>query len=189
MAASSANVASIDAVRTVKGALRQFEADLTNALVTLELEARRPMEWLEHDRSQYWPRELRRASDWVAEARLAMQRCELTIDADHRKTCYDERKQLEKAKRRLELSEEKIQAVRRWRLEVRKEVEEFEVHVAKLKRYLETDFQRAIAALERMAAALDRYTQTGSPAAGERASQGATSSADSTSSTTPEAGG
>jgi hypothetical protein len=164
MSAQAANVRSIGALRAVKLALRQFEADVNNALVTLELEARRPIEWIEHDRTQYWPREARKASDWVAEARLALQRCELTIDADHRKTCYDERKQLERAKRRLHLSEDKVQAVRRWRLELRKEIEEFEVHLAKLKRYLETDFQRAVAAVERMGQALERYVETGAHA-------------------------
>ena len=163
---SSANVANIEAVRAVRQALRQFAEDVTNALVTLDLEARRPIEWIEHDRTQYWPRELRKASDWVSEARLALQRCELTIDADHRKTCYDERKQLEKAKRRLHLSEDKVRAVKRWRLEVRKEVEEFQVQVAKLQRYLETDLERALAALDRMAQSLDRYVQMQAPLGG-----------------------
>ena len=170
MPSSSANVANIEAVRATRQALRQFADDVNNALVTLDLEARRPIEWIEHDRTQYWPREVRKASDWVSEARLALQRCELTIDSDHRKTCYDERKQLEKAKRRLYLSEDKVRAVKRWRLEVRKEVEEFQVQVAKLQRYLETDFERALAVLDRMAQALDRYVQVQAPTSGESAS-------------------
>jgi hypothetical protein len=165
MPPQAANVASIEAVRAVRAALRQFADDVNNALVTLDLEARRPIEWIEHDRTQYWPAQMRKASDWVAEARFALQRCELTIDAEHRESCYDERKQLEKAKRRFTLSEEKIRAVKHWRLEVRKEVEEFQVQIAKLQRYLETDFERAVTVLERMAQALDRYVQTGPSAA------------------------
>ena len=172
MSASSANVANIAALRAVRQALRQFADDVNNALITLELEARRPIEWIEHDRTQYWPREVRQAADWVAEARLALQRCELTIDADHRKTCYDERKQLEKAKRRLYLAEDKVRAVRRWRLEVRKEVEEFQVQVARLQRYLETDLERALALLERMAGSLDRYVEVQAPPSGNRSAGG-----------------
>jgi len=160
---SSANVANIAAVRAVRQALRLFVEEVNSALITLDLEARRPIEWIEHDRTQYWPREMRKASDWVSEARLALQRCELTIDVDHRKTCYDEKKQLEKAKRRLHLSEDKIRAVKRWRLEVRKEVEEFQVQVAKLQRYLETDFERAIAQLDRMAQSLEKYIEVSAP--------------------------
>ncbi len=179
MSSSAANVANIEAVRAVRLALRQFADDVSNALITLDLEARRPIEWIEHDRSQYWPREMRKASDWVSEARLALQRCELTIDADHRKTCYDERKQLEKAKRRLDLSEEKIRAVKRWRMEVRKQVEEFQVQIAKLQRYLESDLVQALAVLDRMAQSLDRYvelrspsTDAGSSAAGSSSERG-----------------
>ncbi|HEX5105603.1 MAG TPA: hypothetical protein VFV87_17410, partial [Pirellulaceae bacterium] len=99
------------------------------------------------------------------EARLALQRCELTIDEDHRRSCYDERKALERAKRRLHQCEDKVQAVRRWLPQIRKEVEEFEVQVARLKQFLESDFPQAAAALERMAAALDQYVQQQAAAA------------------------
>ena len=117
----------------------------------LELEARRPEEWIEHDRTRYWPRQVQQASDAVSEARLALQRCELTIDGDSGRSCYDERKALEKAKRRLNQADAKVQAVRRWRLQIRKEVEAFEVQAARLQQYLESDFARALAALDRMA--------------------------------------
>jgi chromosome segregation ATPase len=169
---SSANVANIAAVRAVRQALRSFAEEVNSALITLDLEARRPIEWIEHDRTQYWPREMRKASDWVSEARQALQRCELTIDADHRKSCYDEKKQLEKAKRRLQLAEEKIQAVKRWRLEVRKEVEEFQTQVAKLQRYLETDLERAVAVLDRMSQSLEKYVEVAPPPSGGEPTSG-----------------
>jgi chromosome segregation ATPase len=126
------------------------------------MEARRPVEWVEHDRKQYWPREVRKASDVVSEARLALQRCELTISGEDNRSCYDERKALQRAKKRLEACDEKVRSVRQWTPKIRKEVEEFEVQVAKLKQYLESDFGQAPAALSRMADALDRYVQQGS---------------------------
>ncbi len=163
MARQSANVTSLDALRDFKVALRQFEEDVQDAIVTLELEGRRPVDWIEHDRSQYWPREVRKASDATSEARIVLERCELTISQEDRRSCYDERKALEKAKRRLRTAEEKVVAVRRWRMQIRKEVEEFEVQLAKLKQYLETDLVRGIAVLERMSAALSQYAQQGGP--------------------------
>ena len=161
----SANLTSIEAIANLKAALVEFSASASDALVQLGIEARRPEAWIEQDRAHYWPRQVQRASDAVSEARLALQRCELTIDGSER-SCYDERKALEKAKRRLNEAEAKVAAVRRWRVEIRKEIEAFEVQAAKLQQYLESDFSRGLAALDRMADALARYVQTGGPATG-----------------------
>jgi hypothetical protein len=155
----TANVTSIDAVRNVKAALVQFCADVEAALVAMELEARRPVEWIEGDRARYWPQQARRASDGVQEARQALERCEIRVSSQERPSCYDEKKALEKAKRRLALAEDKSRLVRRWSNEMQKATEDFAMQVARLRSYLETDMVKAIAAAERMAAALDRYVQ------------------------------
>jgi len=161
MTAHAANVTSLDAVRGFRAVLVRFAADVEAAIVALELEARRPVEWVESDRSRYWPQQVRKASESVSEARLALERCEVRISSDDPKYCYDERKALERAKRRLQLAEEKTQAVRRWRMQLHKEFEEFQMQLARLKQYLEIDLAKAIAALDRIIAALDRYTQPG----------------------------
>jgi hypothetical protein len=163
MVQHSANVASTAAVRALKAALTQFATDVQAALDALAMEARRPVEWIEHDRAQYWPREVRKRSDQLSEARLALQRCELSIDGSESRYCYDERKALERAKRRLQTAEAKVQAVRRWKVQIRKEVEEFQVHVEKLRNYLGSDFLQGVVALERMMEALDRYLQQQAP--------------------------
>jgi hypothetical protein len=165
MAARKAHLSSIEAVRALKAALVQFGAEVQAALDALELESRRPVEWIEHDQSQYWPREVLKRSDRLSEARLALQKCELTIDGSESRYCYDERKALERAKQRMRTAEEKVQAVRRWRATIRKEVEEFQVQVEKLRHYLTSDFLQAGVALERMAAALDRYVEQQTPLA------------------------
>jgi hypothetical protein len=158
----TANVTSLDALRSFRAALVRFAADVEAALVALELEARRPVEWIEGDRSRYWPQQVRKASEMVSEARLALERSEVRISGEDTKYCYDERKALEQAKRRLELAEEKTRAVRRWRVQMHKESEEFQTQIARFKQYLETDLVRAIAALDRITASLDRYAeQTG----------------------------
>lgn len=157
-----ANITSLDALRSLRAALVRFRAEVESALVTLELEARRPIDWIESDRSRYWPQQARKAADLLSEARLALERCELRISGDAERWCYDERKAVDKAKRRLRLAEEKTQAVRRWRGQMHKETEEFQVQIARLRHYLESDLTRAIATLDRMTAALDRYVEQGS---------------------------
>lgn len=160
-----AHLTSIDTIRVLKAALQQFGHDVGDALVQLELEARRPQEWIENDRARYWPQEVRKASDAVAEARIALERCQVTTSADDQRYCFDERKALEKAKRRLRLAEEKVQAVQKWRVRIKKDVNEFRVHVAKMKRYLDDDLLKAVASLERMAEALDQYAERAAPRA------------------------
>jgi hypothetical protein len=155
----AANLTSIDTLSELKTALVRFDAQVQEGIIQLNLAARRPVEWLEHEQSQYWPREVRKAADAVSEAKLTLARAQATIDTDDHRACYEERKLLEKAKRRLELAESKVVAVRRWKIELRKEVEEFEVQSAKLQLYLESDLPKALAALERMAGALDQYVQ------------------------------
>jgi len=156
---SAANLTSTEALAGLAAALVQFQSHVQDGIVQLRLAARRAMDWIEHDRSQYWPREVRKAADAVSEARLALAQAQSTIDPNDQRYCYDERKRLEKAKRRLELAEAKVQAVRRWKVELRKEVEEFEVQAAKLEHFLEMDLPQALAALARMSEALARYTQ------------------------------
>lgn len=179
MPPQTANITSIDAVRVLKTALQQFESDVHDALTILELECRRPTDWIENDRSRYWPREVRKAIDTLSEARGALERCELSSTAHEHRSCYDEKKALEKAKRRLRLAEEKVQIVQRWKSKIRKEVEELHVQIAKLKQYLDTDLLRAMTVLERMAEALARYTQQLGPPAGDSGTSGAAQSLDS----------
>ncbi|MBM4004261.1 MAG: hypothetical protein FJ295_13395 [Planctomycetes bacterium] len=164
MAGSAAKVTSIDAIRSFRVALIAFQEELSRAVVSLDLECRRPLDWMEHDRARYWPREVRRASDVMNEARLNLERCLLTIDPNDHRSCYDERKQSEAAKRRLTFAETKVQAVQQWRQRLKKEVEEFQVQTAKAKEYLEVDLPRAVAQLSRMLDALDRYVRAMRPA-------------------------
>src|SRR3954469_11004924 len=163
MAAQSANVTSIDAPRQFRAALVRFIAEVEAAMVTLELEAHRPIEWIEGDRPRYWRQEFRKASEAVGEARGALERCQVRISNEDTKYCYDERKALEKAKCRLIAAEEKAQLLRRWRMELHKVVEELQVQLARVKHYLETDMVKAVAALDRIAAALDRYAEQSTP--------------------------
>jgi len=160
---TAAHLTSIAAIRAFQGSLGRFQGSARDALVLLALEARRALEWLEADRTHYWPREVRKASDAVSEARLALDRCRVAVATDEHRACYEERKALEAAKRRLVIAEAKVIAVRRWRVELAKELEAFDVERTKLEHYLDFDLAKATAALVRMAEALEQYTEQSAP--------------------------
>lgn len=156
---SQANIRSTAAVRTTKSALIQFEAGMRDVIAELLLQTQRASDYIEQDRARYWPRAARTASDRLIAARNALERCETSIRPDDKRSCYEEKLALDKAKRRLRLCEEKVRTLRKWRVAIRQEVEEFRGQMARLNNFLDADLPRAIASLERMARALDEYTE------------------------------
>jgi hypothetical protein len=91
------------------------------------------------------------------QARNELDRCQLHYGSENAPSCFDQKKRLEKAKRRLRLCEEKVKAVKRWINTVRQELDDFDGELAKMNNWLETDLPRAAASLERMLRALDKY--------------------------------
>ena len=158
-----AQITSTEAVRQFKLALEEFQVEAREAVTQLLLEMRRAVDWIEHDRARYWPHEMQRASDAVLQARNDLERCEMSIREEDKRSCYEQKLALEKAKRRLRLTEDKVRAVRRWRVAVHREADDFHGRLAKLASCLDMDLPRALATLERMAVALDRYTERAAP--------------------------
>lgn len=164
MSSQNARVFSIEVLRAQQANLLRFTAEVEAALVAMELQGRRPVEWVITDRGSYWPREVRRAQDAICEARVALERCELSSRADERRYCYDERKALEAAKRRLRYAEEQVHRTRLWRIRIQKAADQFQAQIARLRDYLDNELPRAVAELDRMAGALERYVQVSPPA-------------------------
>ncbi|MCO6456809.1 MAG: hypothetical protein J5I93_16035 [Pirellulaceae bacterium] len=160
---SSARVSSIEALRGFQVAMEAFDHDARSAMTALQLELRRVLDWIEHDRPRYWPEALRRAYDRVAQARNDLERCQMRAGDDNARSCYDEKKALERAKLRVRTCEEKLQALKFWRRQVRHDVEEFSGQLTKLESHLDLDWARALAALQRMATALERYAEVRQP--------------------------
>ena len=147
-------------MRALRGALFQFEGGVREGLEMLVLEVRRAVDWIENDRRQYWPAQVRRASQRLTEARNELERCQLRYGSEEAPSCYEQKKALERAKRRLRLCEEKVKLTKAWIRTVRHEVNEFEGKVAQLSNCLDSDVPRAAAALDQMLRALDKYAAT-----------------------------
>lgn len=154
---NSARVTSIEAVRAFRAALTQFGDEAEDSVVMLQLASRKAMQWLQQDRARYWPEQVRKAQEWVMQARNELERCQLRYGSEQAPSCMDQKKALEKARRRLRLCEEKVKAVKRWTQIIRQELDNFQGELGKLTNWLEADLPRATAALERMLRALDKY--------------------------------
>ncbi len=154
----AARVFSVDAVDALSAALIEFADEAAVALADLDLEVRRAVQWVQQDRKLYWEHEVRRGWDDLAAARRELERCMVTHKvADHRPSCIEEKKALQRAKARLDVAMEKVKAVRRWSHAVGKEADDYRGGVGQLAQWLSADYPKAKAALRRMAAALDYY--------------------------------
>ncbi len=165
-----ANVQSLEAILAVQAALAVFRDDLEQAIATIDVEMRKVLDWLEHDRPKYWRIQLRNAHDGVTEARQALHRCLMYPINDERPACYEERAELKKAEARLAYCDEKSERLRHWIREVRHEMSEYQGRISQMKDLVEIDTPQAMAILERLLARLQEYQSIRSTADGLAAS-------------------
>jgi hypothetical protein len=152
-----ANVQSTDAIESVRAAMVRFVDQVADALTALDLEMRRVLEWLEHDRPRHWRTETRLAVDQVNEAQGALHRCLMYPIMDERPSCSEERAALKRARARLAYCQAKEERVRQWMRSVRHELFEYEGRISQLVRLVEIDAPQAIGVLNNILRRLEEY--------------------------------
>lgn len=156
---SPAHVTSLEALRGFRSALKRYETEVRQILENLGIEVQRAVDWIDNDRTPYWPAQAKRADEMLAAARTELELCKLAALKEENRSCLQEKKNLERAVARLRLCEEKAKVVRLWRHRIDHESTEFRGKVARLIHYLDRDIPRALAALDRMIDALQKYTE------------------------------
>ena len=157
----SANVASIDAIRTFRAALIRFAEEVAETLVMLDLEINRGKDHIEHGRMAYWPQQVRNAWEEIATARVALHQQRAVSVGGHRPACDEEKKALANAQQRLQLAQDKVEVVRKWCRKLNQEDEEYQGRIGHFQQLTELELPRAVAALDQMLRALDAYTAVG----------------------------
>ena len=180
----AANVKSVDALRAFRMELKRYLEATIGALESLKVESNKAMSWIEQDRVRYWPNAAKRASDELVEARNALLRCKMAAMEGQSKSCVDEKKAVERWKVRQRHCEAQVKVTRSWRHKMRHATEEFDGKAARLNHYVENDLPKAIAAMDRMIASLEKYSEKAPPTSGPVA----TSSGHSSNSSQPDGG-
>jgi hypothetical protein len=156
----SANVQSSEAIEAVKAALVFFKDQVDQALTTNDIEMRRVLDWLEHDRPRYWKTRVRVAHDEVTAAKAALTRCLMYPINDERPSCYEERAELKKAEAQRAYCEEKAERLRHWIREVRHELFEYEGRTSQLVELVEAEVPLAMGTLDKLLNRLQEYQAT-----------------------------
>jgi uncharacterized phage infection (PIP) family protein YhgE len=153
-----AKVTSIDALPLLAAAMQKFRGQAAAALDDMEIELRRVSDWIHTDRKQYWAKELNRAYERLTQARLQLQQARVSRRvADHDPSCVDEKRAVDKAKRRVELAHQKVDAVRRWSGQIDKAIDDFRRVRTQFAAWLEMDLQKSVAVLNQMSESLVTY--------------------------------
>ena len=156
--ADRARVHSIDVLQRSRPALVTFVDECTAALVSAEADAARVVMRIRGEREPYWKKQIRVREDELKSAKGELAMKKIMRDADDARSDVDQVKAVNKARRRVEEAQEKHRLCRQWARKLEKEQSDFRGQVSALKRVLEMDMPRAIAELDRMALALEDYT-------------------------------
>ncbi|MGO9108798.1 MAG: hypothetical protein ACLP9L_06155 [Thermoguttaceae bacterium] len=153
-----ARLTRIDAVGEMAAAVDAFRNEATAALESLDMEIRRALEWIHHDRHEHWEHQVRRGWERITEARVQLQQAMTARRiGEHDPACIDEKKALARAKQRLEIAQERIEAVRRCTRAIDHAVDEYRGARTPLSIWLESEAPKALAALRRMMDNLEDY--------------------------------
>jgi hypothetical protein len=163
---TQADVKSTDTLAFVKTALAAFAHETSQGLSEIEIQSQRAVDWITVDQAAYWKAEVRRAADQVNKAIKDLEHCRAFKKVgENQPSCIEEKKALEKARRRLEYTEQKAELVRRWTPMVQQQFRETCVRLVRFREVIDLDCPKAMARLDQMLRALDAYTSTTGPGA------------------------
>ena len=152
----SAHVSSVNALAEFRSGLCTFMEEARNALVALDMEVRRTVEWLEGQAS-VWKDEVREGEDDVLRARSELSRRKMMRIGGRPPDTTEQEKNLARARRKLEHAQEKLTATKHWLMILPEEIREFEGPTRLLKDVVESDLPKVAGVLARKIAALEAY--------------------------------
>jgi len=162
---ASAHVNSIDALRNFRVCLLGFAETAGEAMVGLDLELRRGLQWILEDQPLFWKNEIRRLEDAVHEARQELNHCRSLALPGDVAPCSEQKHALERAISRLRHAQEKAKITKHWGQRVDHESREWQGRANQFLNLVEGDLPKAIAMLDRLIASLEAYAAPGQSSA------------------------
>lgn len=169
--AESANVQSIQALKQFRITLVRVIEQIRTGLIEAEAELDRVSGWVKQDQARYWKSELRRRSEEMNRARIALKVRQIQkTPLGGRYSCVDEEKAFEAAKRKHEEAQAKQENVKRWDRKLDEEVFDYKGMVQGLDQMLESEMPKALARLDQMLRSLDAYVALSDDGGGDLSS-------------------
>jgi len=152
----SARVTSLDALLRFKAALAEFDGQARNALGGAESDVQRTILWLQSDCRNHWSRQIRKRQQEVTLAKNELLRAELE-QRETKRSCVLERRAVEKATRRLQEAEHKLERSRYWARILEREFLQYKGKMQGLASQLERDLPKGMHRLDKLLDHLRAY--------------------------------
>jgi hypothetical protein len=152
-----ADVRSIDSLKEFRSALALFSEDAQAALGAVDAEVRRTLQWLQHDRREYWLQQIKRRREDVASAQADLFRKKLAKTADSSPAMSEQKERLRKAEADLREAEARALLVKKWEPALQQAAIEYRATTRRIKSIATGDVPRALALLVRLIDAIEAY--------------------------------
>jgi len=163
LSSSQADVRSIEAIGDFRAALAVYAEETLAALAAVGMEAKRTVQWVGHDRRDYWAEQVKRGRERVASARAEVSRRRMAATAGSGSSFSEQKEILRLAEARLREAESRVVLVRKWGPVLDQAVLEFRASTRRIGDLAGGDVPRAMAALGRMIDALEAYLREPAP--------------------------
>jgi hypothetical protein len=160
---SQADVRSIEAIKEFRACLTLYAEEAQGALGAVKMEARRTVQWLQHDRKTYWSEQVKRRREQVASARAEVARRRLAKTPEHTPAFSEQKEILRQAEAGLREAEMKMVLIKKWEPALQLAVLELHASTRRISDLSGTDVPRASLLLGRLIDALEAYLREAPP--------------------------
>jgi hypothetical protein len=160
---TQASVHSILALKDLRASIALFAEDALAALGAVDMEIRRTIQWLQHDRRMYWQDQIKRRREKVAIARAEVFRRQLAQKPDYSPPMTEQKEILRKAEASLQDAEKRLALVKKWEPALQQAVMEYRGSTRRISSIANGDVPRALVLMERMIEALEAYLRVAPP--------------------------
>ena len=157
MARGPADIQSPEVIKRFRGSFVKFTEHCQRSIEDVQRDVSRVQQWLEHEQSAHWKREVRRREEIVQRARGEYTRARADSGPLSKTSCVDEKKALDKALRLREEAEQKLRAVKKTLMTIEQNVAKSLGPCVALSSMLSVLAPRALTRLDTMLDKLDDY--------------------------------
>lgn len=156
-----AKVYSIEALKAFREQLAGFGEEAVNALVAVDMEARRAIDHITRELPLHWKAELKKRTDKLALAKGELYRRRLAGEGKLDDTV--EKEAVRRAEMRLAEAEQKLRTIKKWEAPLRQAAEQYHGQSRGMADLAGPQMEARLAQLARMIDALEAYTGAGPP--------------------------
>jgi hypothetical protein len=160
---TQADVHSIDSLKEFRVALALFSEEALSALGSVDMEVRRTIQWLQHDRREYWQQQIKRRREQVAQAKAEVFRRKLAKTSDYTPAMSEQKELLRRAEASLQDAETRAALVKKWEPALQQAALEYRASTRRISNFASGDVPRAAALLDRLIDALEGYLRVALP--------------------------